>query len=565
MECSRCKSRHTAHRHTLDSDAFLPLLSLGRGRPMKRARVIREGVARWTFPARTPTRPSPHPHHHHHHHHHSSNNNNTNNNNNNISWSIQMQQSVPDMEGVVSEELRQRVERVLCFPVGGAEEGEGQESLPPDSHHQSRSPAGALLQEYLDQLEPGEALGEDEDEEEVEEELIFAGMESDEESDEGDLILEPEGETYTTPYLLYLQHIRSRRHYHHQQQHPDNNTTLRDHLTLPRQEEEEEVEEVAMATEEGVTLEGREGAVGRSGHRSGSLHTSSRTPTDSKGELQTPATDTNRDRSYTSTNDAYSRDQQDHQKLDPHVAHTAAVVSSSARGDQMCPSKYTSGREQTITALPPSGDKNNTMMKEKQHVSSTTVAARMSKKEDTTTTPSRRDYFDADVSMEGPQQQHYSLGHKNRRASTTRGMLVEDEAEIREDSGGGGGGGGVEYEEEEEEEGEGEETDEQTKKSTKGDKAKKKRKKNKNKNKKRRTSSKGERTTNSDETSAAQHEEENNVEKKLELLNKSTALSLFRQYARTIFAQGHPTFKLFESFEPRRDKVMEGGGGEVPK
>ncbi|KAK4313140.1 hypothetical protein Pmani_015482 [Petrolisthes manimaculis] len=561
MECSRCKSRHTAHQHTLDSDAFLPLLSLGRGRPMKRARVIREGVARWTFPARTPTRPSPHPHHHHHHHHHhSSNNNNTNNNNNNnnrhyqgsISWSIQMQQSVPDMEGVVSEDLRQRVERVLCFPVGGGEEGEGEESLPPDSqHHQSRpsehcplrSPAGALLQEYLDQLEPGEALGEDEDEE-VEEELIFAGMESNEESDEGDLILEPEGETYTTPYLLYLQHIRSRRHYHHQQQqhhHPNNNnTTLRDHLTLPRQEEEEEVEEVAMAAEEGVALEGREGAVGRSGHRSGSLHTSSRTPTDSKGELQTPATDTNRDRSYTSTNGAYNRDQQD-QKLDPHVAPTAAVVSSSERGDQMSSSKYTSDREQTITTLPPSGDKNNTMMKEKQHVSSTTVAARTSTKEGTTTTtPSR-----------------------HRTASTTRGMLVEDETEIREDSGGGGGGGGVEYEEEEEEEGE--EIDEQTKKSTKGDKGKKKRKKNKNKNKKRKTSSKGERTTNSDETSAAQIEEENSVEKKLEMLNKSTALSLFRQYARTIFAQGHPTFKLFESFEPRRDRMMEGGGGELQK
>lgn len=41
-------------------------------------------------------------------------------------------QSVPDMEGVVSDELRQRVERVLCFPVGGA--GEGGESSPPGSH-----------------------------------------------------------------------------------------------------------------------------------------------------------------------------------------------------------------------------------------------------------------------------------------------------------------------------------------------------------------------------------------------------------------------------------------------
>lgn len=45
--------------------------------------------------------------------------------------------------------------------------------LETDSLTPPRSPAGALLQEYLDQLEPEEALGEEE--EEVEEELMFAG------------------------------------------------------------------------------------------------------------------------------------------------------------------------------------------------------------------------------------------------------------------------------------------------------------------------------------------------------------------------------------------------------
>ncbi|KAG7176353.1 ABC transporter F family member 4-like [Homarus americanus] len=241
MECRRCKSRHTAHRHSLDTDeGVVP----GRGRV--KARVIREGVARWTFPSRTPPRPPPytrgwqraHP------------------------WSLQLHHvgdySVPDMEGVVSEELRHRIERVLSFPIGGDQGEESTtETTPTNGQEEDRTPAGGLLQDFLDQLEPE---GEDDDE------LLFQGSESEE--SEGDLLYDPEKETYTTPYLLFLQHKGTRR---------------RDHQALqagileddsPKDEEEED--------EGGKTTEdGREGAMGRSGYRS-SVPTTSRTLTNSK-------------------------------------------------------------------------------------------------------------------------------------------------------------------------------------------------------------------------------------------------------------------------------------------
>ncbi|XP_045599360.2 protein FAM133 isoform X3 [Procambarus clarkii] len=175
---------------------------------------------------------------------------------------------MPDMEGVVSEELRHRIERVLAFPTGRTAGEESTTETTPTNGQDDRCPAGGLLQDYLDQLEPE---GEDD------EELIFQGSESGE--SDADLLYDSEKETYTTPYLLFLQQARSRK---------------RDLPVLQRKllddDPTEDEEKGTKATEDG-----REGAMGRSGYRS-SVPTTFRTfskepPTSASNskEPQTPA------------------------------------------------------------------------------------------------------------------------------------------------------------------------------------------------------------------------------------------------------------------------------------
>ncbi|XP_050692041.1 uncharacterized protein LOC126983355 isoform X5 [Eriocheir sinensis] len=197
MECSRCRSRHAAHGHTRETRPE-PLRARGRGRD--RAQVVREGVSKWTFPSRPSFRPllvaptsassvrwSP-----------------------GNSWDLQIQHSIPDMEDVVSDELRQRIERVLTFPIGRSEGEElANDSCStngPAAH--TRAATGGLLQDYLDQLHPELGEGEaEEDEDEDEDELLFQGPEGGEES-EADLLYDPEKEQYITTYLLFLQQLR---------------------------------------------------------------------------------------------------------------------------------------------------------------------------------------------------------------------------------------------------------------------------------------------------------------------------------------------------------------------
>ncbi|XP_063840602.1 ABC transporter F family member 4-like isoform X2 [Scylla paramamosain] len=252
MECSRCRSRHEAHRHKIDSK---PDTLRARGHGREAARVIQEGVSRWTFPSRTSSRPqllgppegtaqswSP-----------------------GNSWNLQIQHSIPDMEGVVGEDLRLRIERVLAFPMG---RGEAEEHVPDTTSinghpGDARSPAGGLLQEYLDQLEPEEEEGMEEEEDE----LLFQGSESDRES-EADLIYDSDKEQYTTPYLLFLQHARTSRRDARREPEPCPDD-LQPQRHLPSREEKEDEEDGSSGE--------RDGAVGRSGHRS-SRATSSRTP-----------------------------------------------------------------------------------------------------------------------------------------------------------------------------------------------------------------------------------------------------------------------------------------------
>ncbi|XP_045118920.1 cilia- and flagella-associated protein 251-like isoform X1 [Portunus trituberculatus] len=282
MECSRCRSRHEAHRHKIDSK---PDTLRARGHGREAARVIQEGVSRWTFPSRTSSRPpllgppegaaqswSP-----------------------GNSWNLQIQHSIPDMEGVVGEELRLRIERVLAFPMGRGEAEEHVPDVTSTNGHpgDARSPAGGLLQEYLDQLDPEEE-GEEGMEEE-EDELLFQGSESDRES-EADLIYDSDKEQYTTPYLLFLQHNRIGRRDTRREPEPcpDDLQPLRH---PPAREEKEDEEDGSSGR--------RDGAVGRSGHRS-SRATSSRTPptlasvtrelTDSKSNNRDPETSISSDR-----------------------------------------------------------------------------------------------------------------------------------------------------------------------------------------------------------------------------------------------------------------------------
>ncbi|XP_045118922.1 sarcoplasmic reticulum histidine-rich calcium-binding protein-like isoform X2 [Portunus trituberculatus] len=247
MECSRCRSRHEAHRHKIDSK---PDTLRARGHGREAARVIQEGVSRWTFPSRTSSRPpllgppegaaqswSP-----------------------GNSWNLQIQHSIPDMEGVVGEELRLRIERVLAFPMG---RGEAEEHVPDVTSTNGH---------------PGDARSE-----------------SDRES-EADLIYDSDKEQYTTPYLLFLQHNRIGRRDTRREPEPcpDDLQPLRH---PPAREEKEDEEDGSSGR--------RDGAVGRSGHRS-SRATSSRTPptlasvtrelTDSKSNNRDPETSISSDR-----------------------------------------------------------------------------------------------------------------------------------------------------------------------------------------------------------------------------------------------------------------------------
>ncbi|XP_042871707.1 uncharacterized protein LOC122253020 [Penaeus japonicus] len=265
MECRRCKSRHSAHAGSLDEHGR------AHGRAHLRNKVLREGVAKWTFPARTHSRPPMplpressawrpsqwniqveqkyslrhiKPNHEYQHYHYPLIN---------ITPPpppASLPQSLPeDMEGVVPEELRQRIERILAFPVEGGAAGEGDilpETPPTPTTHMepTRTPAGGLLQDYLDQLDPEE-----------EEELMFQGSESEENDDDDDLLYDPEKETYTTPYLLFLQHAKSRR-----RDFLTHSTDLKDDLvqngeTSPSRDDPNEDDE------------GRDGARGRTGHR----------------------------------------------------------------------------------------------------------------------------------------------------------------------------------------------------------------------------------------------------------------------------------------------------------
>ncbi|ROT75047.1 hypothetical protein C7M84_006413 [Penaeus vannamei] len=153
------------------------------------------------------------------------------------------------MEGVVPEELRQRIERILAFPVEGGAAGQGEQipETPPTPSTRieaTRTPAGGLLQDYLDQLDPEE-----------EEELMFQGSESEENEDDDDLLYDPEKETYTTPYLLFLQHAKSRR-----RDFPAQSADLSDDL-VPNGEASSFRDD--PNDEDG----GRDGARGRTGHR----------------------------------------------------------------------------------------------------------------------------------------------------------------------------------------------------------------------------------------------------------------------------------------------------------
>ncbi|XP_063614991.1 histone acetyltransferase KAT6B-like [Penaeus indicus] len=150
------------------------------------------------------------------------------------------------MEGVVSEELRQRIERILAFPVEGGAGGQGEHlpETPPTPSTRieaTRTPAGGLLQDYLDQLDPEE-----------EEELMFQGSESEENEDDDDLLYDPEKETYTTPYLLFLQHAKSRR---------------RDFATQPADLTDDLAQNGEASSFRDDEEGGREGARGRTGHR----------------------------------------------------------------------------------------------------------------------------------------------------------------------------------------------------------------------------------------------------------------------------------------------------------
>ncbi|XP_037792790.1 uncharacterized protein LOC119588157 [Penaeus monodon] len=150
------------------------------------------------------------------------------------------------MEGVVPEELRQRIERILAFPVEGGAGGQGEHlpETPPTPNTRieaTRAPAGGLLQDYLDQLDPDE-----------EEELMFQGSESEENEADDDLLYDPEKETYTTPYLLFLQHAKSRR---------------RDFATQSADLTDDLAQNGEASSSRDDEEGGRDGARGRTGHR----------------------------------------------------------------------------------------------------------------------------------------------------------------------------------------------------------------------------------------------------------------------------------------------------------
>ncbi|XP_069947837.1 serine-rich adhesin for platelets-like [Cherax quadricarinatus] len=302
-------SRHVVHQRNLDLDTeLLHGHGRGRGRGLEKARVIREGVLRWTFPARTPTRPPAssrnwHPQH---------------------SWSTQFQNvpdySVPEMEGVVSEELRQRIQRVLTFPMGRTQGEESTTDTTPTTAHDNRTPAGGLLQDYLDQLEPE---GEDD-------ELMFQGSES-EESD-ADLLYDPEKESYTTPYLLYLQQARARKE-------PPilHSKILEDDLI------EDETEMADRATE------GREGAMGRFGYRYSvpdTLTNSKEPPTSASNSKEPPTSASNSKEHPTSaSNSKEPPTSASNSKEPPTSASTSKEPPTSASTSREPPTSASSSKE----------------------------------------------------------------------------------------------------------------------------------------------------------------------------------------------------------------------------
>ncbi|XP_071546570.1 uncharacterized protein [Panulirus ornatus] len=419
MECTRCRSRHAAHRISQDSeDDLLP--GRGRVRGRDRAHVIREGVSRWTFPARTPARPLPsmrawqrsHP------------------------WSLQLQHardySIPDMEGVVSDELRHRIERVLSFPIG-RHQGDlsTTETTPSTPIEDRRCPAGGLLQEYLDQLGPE---GEEDDE------LVFQGSESDD--SDADLLYDPEKETYTTPYLLYLQQPRAKR----AEQPAFQDAALLQGNTCKLEDE---------GDEHGTPGRGREGAMGRSGYRS-SVPTSSRTPTNNK-ELPTSSASNSKEPPTSASNS----------KEPPTSA-------SNSKGPPTSASDLEQLQTLSLHRRRPSADQGGLT--------------------------AERDA----VGAEAPED--------------PTGLCEEpnDELLTEEDDNDGG--------------------------TAAADPNRKKRKKKK---KRRRRKSNAHR-----EMAEEEVETEEELQKaKLEDLKKSIALSLFRDFAKNVFARDHPDFQLFDGFE----------------
>ncbi|KAK7083155.1 hypothetical protein SK128_010537 [Halocaridina rubra] len=141
-----------------------PYIRIGVKGGQRKMEALKEGVAKWTFPARESATFI----------YHSAS-----------SWQPQtatsswplhyVQQPIPDMEGVVSQELQRRIEAILSYPLGGLpgvedcpEESPSQpKEYPPENQNEDYNiPVGGLLQDYLDHLYP-------EEEDEAENDLMF--------------------------------------------------------------------------------------------------------------------------------------------------------------------------------------------------------------------------------------------------------------------------------------------------------------------------------------------------------------------------------------------------------